>query len=81
MKNSKNFGMEIPPEKSETMAILGQDRVRCEIVVDNKRLQYVQTFKYLGCEISYENDKDDFLRCVIPVVYQLQCRNKCEQQS
>jgi hypothetical protein len=57
--------MEIPSEKSETMAILGQDRVRCEIVVDNKCLQYVQTFKYLGCEISYKNDKDDFLRCDI----------------
>jgi len=50
--------MEVPPEKSETVAFLGQDRVRCEIAVDNKCVQYVQVFKYLGCEISYENDKD-----------------------
>jgi len=26
-------------EKSETMALFGQDPVRCKIVVDNKRLQ------------------------------------------
>jgi hypothetical protein len=26
--------------------------------VDDKCLQYGKTFKYLGCEISYENDKD-----------------------
>jgi phage major head subunit gpT-like protein len=50
--------MDIPPEKSETMAFLGQDPVRCEIVVDIKCLQYVKNFKYLICEISYENDRD-----------------------
>jgi hypothetical protein len=31
--------MEISPGKSETMAILGKDRVGCKIIVDNKRLQ------------------------------------------
>jgi hypothetical protein len=49
--------MEIPPEKSETMAFLGQDPVRCKIIGDNKCLQ-VKNLKYLGCEISYENEKD-----------------------
>jgi hypothetical protein len=38
---AKNFGMEISPEKSETMGLLGQDRVRCKIVVNNKCLQQV----------------------------------------
>jgi len=28
--------------------------IRCKIVVDNKE---VKNFKYLGCEISYENEK------------------------
>ena len=28
-----------------------------KIVVDNKCLQQVKNFKYLGCEISYENNK------------------------
>jgi hypothetical protein len=44
-------------EKSETMALLGQDPVRCKIVADNKCLQ-VKHFKQLGSEISYENVQD-----------------------
>ena len=50
--------MEISPQKSETMAFLGQDPVRCKIIVDNKCLQQVKDFKYLSCEISDENEKD-----------------------
>jgi hypothetical protein len=30
------------------MAFLGQDPVRCKIVVDNKCLQHVENFKYRG---------------------------------
>jgi GR25 family glycosyltransferase involved in LPS biosynthesis len=40
------------------MAFLGQDTVNCKIFVDNKRLQKVKNFKYLGCEISCENEKN-----------------------
>jgi hypothetical protein len=36
---AKKLGMEISPEKSETMAFLAQDQVRCKIIVDNKCLQ------------------------------------------
>jgi hypothetical protein len=39
------------------MAFLEEDPVTCKIIVDNKCLQ-VQNFKYLGCEISYENEKE-----------------------
>jgi len=49
--------MEIPPEKSETMSFLGQDPVRCKIVVDNKCLHQLQYCKHLGWEIFYENEK------------------------
>jgi len=42
-------------EKSETMSFLGQDPVRCKIVVDNICLK---NFQYLGCEISYENENE-----------------------
>jgi hypothetical protein len=35
--------------------ILGQDPVRCKIVVDNKYLQQVKNLKYLGCGSYYEN--------------------------
>jgi len=47
--------MEISPEKCKKMAFLGQDPVTCKIFVENKCLQQVKNFKYLGCEISYEN--------------------------
>jgi hypothetical protein len=57
-EHSKNFGIEISPEKSETMAFLVEDPVRCKIIVGNKCLQQVRNFKYLGCEISYENEND-----------------------
>jgi hypothetical protein len=50
--------MQISPEKSETMSFLGQDPVRCNIVVDNKCLQQVKNFKFLDCEISYKNEGD-----------------------
>jgi hypothetical protein len=49
--------MKISPEKSEMMKLSGQDPVRCKIIVDNKCLQQVKNFKYLGCKISYENEK------------------------
>jgi hypothetical protein len=49
--------MEVPPEKSETVAFLEKDAVRCKIIVD-KCLQRVKNFKYLGCEISCGNEKD-----------------------
>ena len=39
------------------MAFLEEDKVRCKIIVDNKCLQQVQNFKYLGCDISCESKK------------------------
>jgi len=50
--------MEISPAKCEKMAFLWQDPVTCKIFVENKYLQQVRNFKYLGCEMSYENEKD-----------------------
>ena len=55
---AKNFGMEILSGKSKTMEFLRQDPIRCKIVVDNKCLQQVNSFKCLGCETFYENKKD-----------------------
>ena len=54
---NKNSGMEITPEKSETMSFLGQGLVRCKSVVDNKCLYQLQYCKQLGWEIYYENEK------------------------
>jgi hypothetical protein len=52
--------MEISPgKKSETMALLGQDTVRCKIVVQNKCLKQIKNFKYIRCEIPYQNEKQN----------------------
>jgi hypothetical protein len=40
------------------MEFLGQDPVRCKIVVYNKCLKQVKNFKSLVYEISYENVQD-----------------------
>jgi len=50
--------MEISPQKSNTVAFLGKDAVRHKIIVNNKCLQQLKNFKYLGCEIPYGNGKD-----------------------
>jgi hypothetical protein len=42
-------------KKSEKMAFLRKDPVRCKIVVDKKCLEQVKDFEYLGCEICSEN--------------------------
>jgi len=50
--------MEISPEKSQMMSFLEEDPVISEMIVGNKCLQQAKNFKYLGCEISYGNEKD-----------------------
>jgi hypothetical protein len=44
-------------QKTQMVVFLGQDPVISKIIVDNKCLQQVKNFKYLSCEISYENGK------------------------
>jgi len=40
------------------MTFVGQDPERCDIFVDNKCLQQAKKFKYFGCKISHESEKD-----------------------
>jgi len=40
-----------------TTIFLAQDPVRCKIIMVNKSLQQLKNLKYLGSEISYENEK------------------------
>jgi hypothetical protein len=44
------------PEKSETMSFRVQDSAECKIVEDNKCLQQVRNSKYIGYEISCDNE-------------------------
>jgi hypothetical protein len=43
---SQVFGIGMSPEKkTEKKAFLGQDEVRCKIIVDNKCSQQIENFK------------------------------------
>jgi len=40
------------------MAFRGRDPVRTKIVIDNKIIEYVNSFNYLGNMISYKKELD-----------------------
>jgi hypothetical protein len=41
------------------MAFKGQDSIRSKVVIDNKTIEHVNPFNYLGNMISHENEMDD----------------------
>jgi hypothetical protein len=50
--------MKIFSSKSKIMAFLRQHPIRSKSVVENKILEQMITFNYLGCLLSYEGEKD-----------------------
>jgi hypothetical protein len=50
--------MSISIEKTKIMAFSGKDPVRSKSCINNKTLEQVNTFNYLGCTLSYEGEKD-----------------------
>ena len=40
------------------MAFKGRDPVRSKIVTNNNIVEQIDTFSFLGCFVSYKNDKD-----------------------
>jgi hypothetical protein len=40
------------------MAFSGKEPVRSKICINDKTLEQVNTFNYLGCILSYEGEKD-----------------------
>ena len=48
------YGLTISVEETISTAFKGRDPVRTEIVMDNKIIEEVNSFNYLGNMISYE---------------------------
>ena len=48
----------ISVQKTKLVAFKGQDPVRSKIVIDNKIIEQVNSFKYLGTLITYEKKVD-----------------------
>jgi hypothetical protein len=54
----QSFGMKNSHQKTKIMAFKGTEPIRSKIVIDNMILEQVNTFIYLGCNISYQEEKD-----------------------
>jgi len=50
------YGLTISVQKTKSIAFRGQDPVRTKIVIDNKIIEQVNSFYYLGNMISYEKE-------------------------
>ena len=52
------YNMKISLKKSKIMAHHGKFPTRSKIVIDNKLIERTNHFNYLGCDITYDRDKD-----------------------
>jgi hypothetical protein len=56
-KTADNYNLKISVTKTKTMAFKGKPPIRTKIVINDTILEQVSHFKYLGSDISYENNK------------------------
>jgi len=52
------YGLNISVQETKSMVYTGRDPVRTKIVIDNKIMEQVNMFSYLGNMISYEGELD-----------------------
>jgi hypothetical protein len=58
-KITTEYGLTISNFKSKVIAFKGRDTTRSKIIIINNRIiEQVNTFNYLGNLVSYEKDKD-----------------------
>jgi hypothetical protein len=55
---AEELPMEISTGKTKIMAFKGKEPVKSKICINNSTLEQVNIFNYLGCNISYEGEKD-----------------------
>jgi hypothetical protein len=58
-----DYGLTLSTDKSKVMAFKGRDPTRSEIVINNKIVEQVNAFNYLGNLVSYEKEQD-IVTCV-----------------
>jgi hypothetical protein len=57
-KVTSKYGLTISTNKTKTMAFRGRDPIISKIVINNKIIEQINIFNYLGCSLSYETEKD-----------------------
>lgn len=55
---ARGYNMQISIPKTKTMAFKGKYPVRIKILIDGQTIEQVEHYKYLGCDVSYDKDKD-----------------------
>lgn len=55
---ASRYNMSISAEKTKVMAFQGTNHKRCKIVIDNKSIEQVNNFNYLGFNVSYCQKND-----------------------
>jgi len=54
---TSKYGLKISKIKTRTMAFKRRDPARSKTVINNNIIEQINTFTYLGCSISYQNEK------------------------
>lgn len=54
----EEYGLKMSAQKSKVMAFRGKYPVRSKIAIGNYNLEQVSNFRYLGCDISFNIDRD-----------------------
>jgi hypothetical protein len=52
------YNLEMSHDKTKNMAFCGKYQIRSKIILNNKTTQQVQSFNYLGCDISFNYNRD-----------------------
>jgi hypothetical protein len=52
------YNLEISHDKTKNVSCCGKYQIRSKIILNNKTIKQVQSFNYLGCNISFNYDRD-----------------------
>jgi hypothetical protein len=66
-KITSKHRIKISTSKVKTVAFKGRDTVRSTLIISNNIIKQTNIFNYLGCSISYQNEKDitvKLLKCL-----------------
>ncbi|KAJ4442157.1 hypothetical protein ANN_12023 [Periplaneta americana] len=55
---ASDFNMKISKEKTKVMAFSGENSIPSKIMINNTLIERVNSFNYLGCNLSYITDED-----------------------
>ena len=50
--------MKISISKIKSIAFKGKEPVRTKLIINNKNIEQIQQFIYLGCDLTNDNDHD-----------------------